>query len=68
MENLLKEIEKCEFECEAGSLKGCRAWQELKKRIMSEKGKKEARKMTHIERMELELEDCLLYTSPSPRD
>lgn len=44
MENLLKEIEKCEFECEAGNLKGCRAWQELKKRIISteEKGK------THI--------------------
>lgn len=37
MEKLLKEIEKCEFECEAGNLKGCRSWQELKKRIIPTK-------------------------------
>lgn len=28
---LIEDIEKCEFECEAGNLKGCLVWQQLKK-------------------------------------
>lgn len=33
MLELIKEVEKCEFECQAGYLGGCKAWQDLKKEV-----------------------------------
>ena len=38
---LIEDIEKCEFECEAGNLKGCLAWQQLKKLLNKTEQNKE---------------------------
>lgn len=41
MEELIKSLEKYNFECEAGYLKGCAHWIELKRRVLGGKNEKD---------------------------
>lgn len=67
MKKLIEHIEKCDFECEAGYLRGCQDWIELKKEI-EELGAMEriepccvdTRPKNHIERMEEEEQELTI--------
>lgn len=67
MEKLIECIEKCDFECEAGNLRGCQEWVDLKKEVndLLANGMtncEDTRPKNHIERMEEEAADLKIKT------
>ena len=55
IKNYIQKIEKCDFECEAGNLRGCQEWIDLKKEVYM-LGTNNVGK-NHIEKMEEELQE-----------